>query len=294
MQNTNSAHALNAGILFAILAALLNSTAGIFSKILLEHYDSNDIAFAKCLVAFILVGIFLLATRAWRNIVWNWELIAEIAVCALFVCGMYAFETMAYKNVVAPVVVLCLMGASTVTTLIIGHFWLKEKLTRITLFCLALILMGLYFMLPANAHVEHYMGLLWGILSGVCYGMFLLLAKRFNISSNMITIWLLVGFGMIYLLPLTSNSHMLLLDTAMLPYLVPLAIFPTFLGFYYTTKALNFISASKVQLFEVSEPIFSGILAYIVLNELMSGRGYVGAVIIVGTLILYQRTSGKA
>jgi len=295
MPNATNGYALNAGILFAILAALLNSTAGIFSKILLEHYDSNDIAFAKCLVAFILVGICIFATGAWKKIDWNWEFIAQVALCSLFgICGMYAFETIAYKNVVAPVVVLCLMGASTITTLLVGHFWLKERLTLVTLFCLALILIGLFLMLPSNAHIDHYLGLFWGILSGVCYGMFLLLAKRFDFPSNIVSIWLLVGFGMIYLLPLTSNSHTLLLDTAMLPYLIPLAIFPTVLGFYCTTKALTYISASKVQLFEVSEPIFSGILAYIVLQELISGRGYIGAVIIIGTLILYQRTSGKS
>jgi drug/metabolite transporter (DMT)-like permease len=289
MQSGNNTQSLKMGILFAVIAAFANSTGGIFSKILLQNYGSNDIAFAKCLVAFVLVGIVILITGSWRKFPWSLELIAQIALCALFgITGMYAFETVAYTDLVAPVVVLCLMGTSTVTTLFIGHFWLKDKMNLLTLLCLGLVLIGLALMIPANAQIEHYVGLLWAVLSGICYGVFLLLVKNFALPAGMVCTWLLVSFGGFYLFPLTSYSLDIFLNLDALLYLIPLAIIPTMLGYYLTTKALSYTSASTVQLFEVTEPIFSAVLAYWALAELLSDKGYVGGAIIIVALFLYQ------
>jgi DME family drug/metabolite transporter len=288
-------HSLRLGVFFALLAAFLNSTSGIFSKILLEQHAASDIVFAKCLLAFFLSSIWILFSGEWRKTKWNWTHTAKVSLCALFgIGGTYIFEIMAYNNLSAPVVVLCLMGASTITTLFIGHYWLKERLKFLTFLSLLIILAGLYLMTPHTADIGDYAAVIYALISGFCYGMFLLLAKRFDLPATMVTIWLLMGFGSFYLYPLTSGNLVYIFTTTnALIFLLPLAILPTILGYFYTTKALHYAPANTVQFFQVSEPIFSAILAFFILQEFMVPHEYVGATLIIGALLLYSYASRR-
>lgn len=286
---TNHIHALRLGAFFALFSAFLNSFSGIFSKILLGFsFAPIDIAFAKCLLAFTLLSIWMLLSRAWKKSNWNWTHTAKVSLCALFGIGAtYIFETIAYQSLAAPVVVLCLMGASTASTLFIGHYWLKERLTLLTFLSLVIIIVGLFFMVPQGVKIENFVAALYAIFAGFCYGMFLLLAKRFDLPATMTTMWLLLGFGTFYLLPLTSGKAVHLFSFDAIIFLIPLAILPTIFGYYFTTKALHLAPANTVQFFQVSEPIFSTFLAFFILNELMVVNEYVGAGLIIGALLLY-------
>ena len=121
-------------------------------------------------------------------------------------------------------------------------------------------------MIPVDADVDDITALLFALLCGFCYGMFLILAKRLAIPAGISYTGMLVGFGALYLVPMTSTSVISIFSPDMLIYLLPLAIIPTIFGYYFTTKALTYTSASTVQIFEVTEPIFSAILAFLVLG----------------------------
>lgn len=71
------------------------------------------------------------------------------------------------------------------------------------------------------------------------------------------------------------------------PYLLALALLPTLLGFYCTTKALHYMSASKVQVTELSEPIFATVLAWLFLQEIPTSSFAVGTIfILIGLLLI--------
>nr|WP_231388739.1 DMT family transporter [Neisseria meningitidis] len=60
---------------------------------------------------------------------------------------------------------------------------------------------------------------------------------------------------------------------------------PTILGFYCTTKALDYLSAAKVQVTELAEPLFAAVLAWLFLNEIPEGRFFVGAILIIAGIV---------
>lgn len=69
---------------------------------------------------------------------------------------------------------------------------------------------------------------------------------------------------------------------------MPLAIFPTILGYFCTINAVNNIKASSVQLLEIAEPVFSIVLAYFILFETLSFNEVLGAIIILCGLVVFQ------
>lgn len=276
------------GIICALLAAFFNSTSGIFAKLLIDAYTPGDIAFGKCLVAFACLGVWVALSGRWRRLDLRWRAMVAVAICALFgIFGLFTFETIAYQGMAAPLVVLTLIGSSTVTTLIIGHFFYGESITRNTLFCLLMILSGLLLMLPQGAHAEPRY-LLMAIGSGACYGAFLVLAKYLNLVDGLEGTWLLIGVGTLYLMPLTSAPMTLLSNPEAWRFLLPLAIFPTILGYFFTVKALRNAPASTVQLFEISEPVFSAILAFLILQEFVTVNEGIGSLLVVASLLVYQ------
>ncbi|MDR0281156.1 MAG: DMT family transporter [Paucimonas sp.] len=276
------------GIICALLAAFFNSTSGIFAKLLIDTYTPGDIAFGKCVIAFVFLGIWVALSGRWRRLDLRGRAMVAVAVCALFgIFGLFTFETIAYQGMAAPLVVLTLIGSSTITTLLAGHFFYGERITRNTLFCLVMIMSGLLMMLPHGAHAEPRY-LLMAICSGACYGGFLVLAKYLNLAEGLEGTWLLIGIGTLYLLPLTSMPGQLLLNAEAWRFLLPLAIFPTILGYFFTVKALRNAPASTVQLFEISEPVFSAILAFLVLREFVTLNEGIGSLVVVASLLVYQ------
>ena len=55
--------------------------------------------------------------------------------------------------------------------------------------------------------------------------------------------------------------------------------------FYCTTKALDYLSAAKVQVTELAEPLFAAVLAWMFLNEIPEGRFFVGAILIIAGIV---------
>ena len=96
------------GVLFALIAAALNASIGIFSKVLLENgLNIQDIAFLKTITAFSLLSIFIyrraLHTQKKEILVVEkniptWIILLQIALCAfLGIFVLFFFETKAYQ-----------------------------------------------------------------------------------------------------------------------------------------------------------------------------------------------------
>lgn len=275
------------GIVFALLAAFFNSTSGIFAKLLISGFSPGDIAFSKCLVAFVILGVWVVGSRRIARIDWSVKSILSVCACSFFgIFGLFTLETIAYEGLAAPLVVLSLIGTSTVTTLVLAHFVFGERLSRNTVCSLGLILLGFCLMMPKSAADPKY--LVFAMCSGVCYGIFLVLAKRLRLMDGIEGIWLLIGAGALYLLPFASSPVTMLLHAESWKLLLPLALFPTIFGYFFTVKALNNAPASTVQLFEVSEPVFSAILAVLVLQEFLTSGEAIGSIVIIAALLSYH------
>ena len=284
------------GFLFALTAAALNATIGIISILLMDTgLKSNDIAFSKTLIAFMLLFALLSRTpikTQRKNMVTddfikpnNKRVLGAVAICAfLGIFMLFVFETMAYQYGNPANVVVILMASATISATLLGVLLLKEKLLINTVFGIILAITGIFVISwtsTANLNL-----VLFAALAGSGYGAFSVLMQKFGLRGGIYLTKYLLLFGSIFLFfPFVITFEPVSIGVYGIVGLLGLAILPTILGFYCTTSALKYLPASKVQVTELSEPLFSMFFAWIILHELVTMRFWLGAgLVILGIL----------
>lgn len=72
-----------------------------------------------------------------------------------------------------------------------------------------------------------------------------------------------------------------------------LSIFCTGIAFVVQTVQQQYTTAGHVGLIFTLEPLFSAIVAYFLADEMLSPRGYVGAALMMGSLVLMEALPAK-
>ena len=289
---------LSKGILLATTAAALNASIGIFSKFLMENgLNTQDIAFLKTLTAFLFISLFLLRQplsmqkTAISKVATSSFLVlfSKIAVCAfLGIFTLFFFETLAYQYGHAANVVVVLMASAAISALLGGRLLLNEAVTVSALLGTAFAIIGITVISWSGS--SNWLLISNAALAGSGYGLFSVLVKKFGLNGGIHLTRALMLFGSLYLLiPFLKNLHPITWSGSVIAAILALASLPTILGFYCTTKALEYLSAAKVQVTELSEPIFAMLLAWLFLNEIPTLHFFMGASCIVAGIFLINQ-----
>lgn len=278
------------GVFLALSAAALNASIGILSKILIgQGFSPAAIAFYKTLLAVVLLSVVLLAVRKRQALKASGARWWQAAVCAMLgIFTLFFFETQAYHYENAATVVVLLMASASVSSIILARIVLRDPIDlNITLGAL-LAIFGVYLIFKDSmGEGVNWQGGLYAVVAGFGYGSFSVCMKKMNILGGLIFTRMLLVWGAFYLFIPATLSHELSVNITPLTatLLLALAVFPTILGFYCTTKAIQILKPSQVQVIELSEPIFAAVLALLVLNEIPGiSTLYGGASILLGLL----------
>lgn len=277
------------GTLFALTAAAINGTIGVLSKTLFAHgLTPAWIAFLKTLIGLIALSA-LLARMSWRrHALPARRRVREHAGTALAACFgilfLFAFETRAYGSMPAANVVLLLMATSAITANLAARRLLGRPPshrqwagTVLTIIGIALML-GIDLLQGAGSPE----GIVQSCLAGFGYGLFTVLLKRFRLVGGLALTRQLLLWGSLYLLlpalggPL--DPHVLAVP-AVASSLLALATLPSILGFFCTTRAVDLLPPEKVQLLELSEPVFAALMALLFLGEVITAMTVVGGLV---------------
>lgn len=286
------------GKLCAVLAALFNGTVGVISVNLFNSgLPPESVAFLKCFLAFVVIGFFLLFTGKIKAVVTylqlKWYLAAVCSFFGFFI--LYHFETAAYSSVNVAVVVFCLFGASTVTTFLFNSIIEKRWLNTCEVVSILLAISGLFLIFLENDSIGKgsVVGLISAIISGVGYGLFLVMTKQFKIGSGLIPVFSMLLFGLLFLFIPFIQEGFILPSVKNLTYLLLLALLPTIGGFWCTTKALTLLKSQSVQLIELTEPLFAIIFGFIFLGQLTTKYQVFGGGLILSSIMVYEITLSR-
>ena len=274
------------GICFAVCAAALNATIGALSKLLIRAgLTTSAIAFYKTAVAVIVVSFVLLLLKhapRWRGCRAQWW---QAAVCSMLgIFMLFFFETRAYQHTDAATAVVVLMASAALSAIVLGRFFLGDCIDRNMLLGAVLAIIGMAVIFQKNLTTElNSLGVLYAGLAGLGYGAFSVCMKKMKAKGGLLFTRQLLVFGALYLAVPAINEQALSItlsvDSAII--LLLLAIFPTLLGFFCTTKAIELLKPSQVQTIELSEPLFAGVFAFIVMGEVPAMSTLYGGVLIV-------------
>lgn len=289
---------MSKGAVFALFAAILNALVGTFSLSAFNTgISAGGVACYKCVIAVCVLSVFVVADtrqrKAWMKLLPHAHKIALIAFFGIFI--LYYFETRAYLYSSISAVTFTLLGTSTITTFLGSYIILKKNHSILAWVAMLLAMFGItLFQTNISASSGFNIGLIFAALAGSGYGLFLVLNKRNPENFHGVAmLWWLVFFGSIYLVVPYSFVGIELPTKSALMYIGLLGVASTIGGFYFTTKALSLASATTVQLFELSEPLFATALGLVVFHQSVTLHELLGGALILSAIYLSSKSDGQ-
>lgn len=192
-----------------------------------------------------------------------------------------------------------LVYSSAAFTALLGWWLLKEHLGWVKILAVVFSLGGCALIsgiFDAGAWHTNLVGIIAGILSGLCYAIYSLMGR--SASKRGLNPWTTLlytfSFATIFLLFFNLLPGKLLPGAAVNPsdlfwlgdsltgwvILFTLAIGPTLVGYGLYNVSLVYLPSSVVNLIATLEPVFTAIIAYFLLDERLNGIQLLGSVII--------------
>ncbi|SDS31499.1 DMT family transporter [Winogradskyella sediminis] len=171
----------------------------------------------------------------------------------------------------------------------------KVKLDPIHIVLGIMVLLGIYILAPDfNLESNQLQGVLFGILSALCYALRILMLKDHitNYSGIMLM------FYQVLILTVVLAPILFFMDTSNIktqyPYVLLLAIVTTTIGHTMFVNSLQYFKASTASIIGSTQPIFGIIIAFFFLNELPSPNTFIGGSLILATVIIESVRSNKS
>ena len=286
------------GYLLVTGAAALWGMLVIFYHNLVGLYDVAplEVAFFRAALSTVILGIALATQRPallrlHRRDLPLFVVFGLLGVAAFFIVYVYAIRLTGG----ATAAVLLYTAPAWVTLIAWRAF--GEPLTRTKLAALGLSFAGC--VLVARAYDTSQLkldiaGILFGLASGLTYGLYTLLNKQaVQRYSPWTAMFYALGFGGLFLLPWQSPSRLWAVVSRPAPalWLLALALGPTLGAYLMLGKSLKRLPASVVSIVATSEPVIAAVLAWAFLGQSLTPAQLAGGGAVLAGVLLLQCTT---
>jgi RarD protein len=223
-----------------------------------------------------------------RNLIWQ-----ILSSAAMSFNWIFLFESYNYTTVTTAT--LCYYMAPSIMVLA-SHFLFRERLTRKKGICVLIAFCGMVLVsgvlksqLPTMAEIK---GILFGLGAALLYATVILLNKKMDITSAYDKTIFQLGLAGIILIPctlLTENVLAITFTPLGLALLLVVGMLHTGIAYAMYFSSLQKIKAQTAALFSYLDPVIALLLSIFVLKEGMTVLGLIGAVIVLGAMLLSER-----
>jgi drug/metabolite transporter (DMT)-like permease len=299
----------NPGYLIAMLSAVILSTTGIFIA-----YLSREFALPPLVLSFwreFLVFLILLIYLAFKNPAAlraagrNYTFLIPYGIVLAVFNALWTFSVALNGAALGTFLVY----TSPIFTAILSRLFLKDKMSVLHMFCILLSISGCLFIsgfLSESNSLVSPLGLGTGLLSGLAFGVYTMLGRQAGEGADTDSVWSFLCwiFGIASLVMLLMNAislnlpfkenllagNLFHLGSSFKGWtvLLLLAGLPTLSGYGSYNLSLKYLPPLTVSLIASSEPAFTAVLAYFLLNERMGPSAAAGCCLILISVILIQ------
>lgn len=285
----------NIGYTYALVAGLMWGLIGI-SAINLSYLGLNsyEISFLRVTYAFFLGLIYLRLfqkkdkskSEKKSKALWGYIVISGV-VCQGLLNIFYSNAV----TLVGSVTGIMLMATGPIFTIIFCKFMFNEKLTNVKIFALVLASFGAGLLITEGnlSHLNfNYMGVVFGILSGLCYGIFPIFNKKIIEKFDPVraTVYSFGVASIFLMFFLNANSLEKILDLDVIKIGLFYGLVPTLGSYIFYSRSMIYIppsSAGIISLIEVPATTFVGILF---LHEIVGfNKGMGIAIVLLGVFL---------
>ena len=274
---------LTKGVTYSFISALSFATLAILIKI---GYNSglkaSEMLLYRFFFATITMGVFFLTTRP-HILKPSTKLILKSAFTGSILYTAQAFCFFKGIKYVSPNVVELILYLYPATVTLISHFIFKEKITIWQAVFICIILLGFGFIFhDAFRYKLKLLGIVYALSAMLIYSIYLIfvqiLVKKENpISFSFYTIFF--AFLSFFIISLSSfslpkNVHQLAVG-------ILLGLIPTFSAIVFLFLAIELIGSALASIFSSVEPVFTIIMAYILLHITLNKYQLIGGFLII-------------
>lgn len=246
----------------------------------------------RFLVAFVLLGaVFFKKMKGISRQTWKYSLLVGLFLTAVYICCTYGVLYTSISNAGF----ICALPV--VTTPVLQFFISKKKPGKRLLASLAMCTVGLA-LLTLNEAFRPALGDVICLGTALFYALDLIFTEKAvglpevdPLQMGILELGV-VGVIMLVLSLILEQPHWPSTPGIWASALF-LALFCTGFAFVVQTVQQQYTTASHVGLIFTLEPLFSAIVAYFLADEVLTGRGYVGAALMMSSLILMEAFPAK-
>ena len=282
--------------LLIVVAAVLWGSIGLFSKIAGNRgFTPIDICFIRSLFSVIILGIFFSIKD--RNIfklksivdlkyfvgtgiisfsLYNWSYIAAIKETSMGVAAILLYT--------APSIIM-----------ILSVFLFHEKITRIKILVIVITFIGCMMVtgIFEGENIISWKGFLYGILSGIGYGLYSIFGKYALQKYSSVTVvfytflmstflFCVIGKPIIIISKINESQSWI--------FIVSFALFSAAIPYILYTKGLSKIDASKASIIANIEPVVAAIIGICVFSEEINFLKILGIILVLGAVCIINMT----
>jgi drug/metabolite transporter (DMT)-like permease len=276
----------NKGVLLIFLAALLWSTGGVFIKA--TSLNAFQTSLWRSLFASLAI---LLIVRPKILLLDSTSLIASLAYAAMLILFVLGTKLTTAANAIL------LQYTAPIYILVLAHFLLDEKMTRIGVMTVALCMAGMAIFFLDKLSPEGVVGNLAALGSGVCFAVMTVFLRK-NKGGEPVSailfgnIWIVIicaaiSFFQVYSLDAFALSPKDALLTGFL------GVFQIALPYLLFVNAIKHIPALEASLLSMLEPILNPIWVMLFVGESPSLNAVIGGSVIIGAVALQNIITAK-
>ena len=285
---------------YIVIAGILWGTSGLFSYAFeLYGYTALQKTAVRGTVAFLCMLAFVLIRnrRALRARPSDLLLYAAIGL-TLFGAAAAYYAAMIMSSVATAVV---LMYTSPIYVLVFSVLFFGEKLTPVKLVGVGGMLLGCCFVSGVfNGFSGNVIGILLGLLSGISYGGYSILAKiamRRGCVPMSTTLYGFAGMAIIALCtcsPAAILPNMMKAPALLIPLSIGLGVVTYVVPYFLYTVGLRDLPAGTAAALGVVEPMSATLFSLFLPNQSFTVLSVIGIVLILGCVLLLSRPEKSA
>lgn len=176
--------------------------------------------------------------------------------------------------------------------LILAHFFLNETITKNKLIGVFLSIVGIIITIYGPLGNKDIRGIAYVLMSAFMSSVYIIFTKKkaSNIDTTVLTMYLCVVCSIVYFIySLITNQFILITDWDLILNVIILAVCSTVIGFFAFMKSITLLSAGYVSVLSLLEPIFTIVLAYIMLDVALTPLQIIGTIIVVTSVYIYEK-----
>ena len=266
----------NKGLWLVLLGAIAFSLGGLFVKLIPWIPISTNAG--RCIFSSLMIFLYI-RISGHRIVINKTVILGAVFVAAMLVCYVASMKMTSAASAIV------LEYTAPVFIILFEAILFRKRPTKLDLIVCAIVFCGIVLVVSGGSQNRTFAGDMIALLSGVFYALTIMLndfEKGDSLSSVLFGHMLTVLIGIPFIMKETDfSAHTLLLVAA-------LGIFQAGAGYTLLTVGLKHCDALSGSLVASIEPVLNPILVALFYGEYVSYKAIIGAVIVIGTICLYN------